>query len=206
MAHSTPSLARALTLKQLLASSALMLAACTLSLPTAHATTNPEPTVAVQGTSLVLQGTGTRYRAFFKVYDLALYLPRKVSTAQAALAMDGPVRLNFVALREIPGTDLGVSFIRGLQANATPEQMRRHTVSSNRLIEIFSGRHKLNPGQTFAMEFVPGKGTIFFIENEAQGGPVGDDEFFGMVLRIWLGDAPADRKLKEALVRSASAS
>lgn len=183
-----------------------MLAAYTLSLPTASATTNPEPTAAVQGSPLVLQGKGTRYRAFFKVYDLALYLPRKVSTAQEALAINGPARLSFVALREIPGTDLGVSFIRGLQSNATAEQMQRHTVSSNRLIEIFSGRHRLNPGQTFAMEFVPGKGTTFFIENEAQGGPVGDDEFFGMVLRIWLGDAPADKKLKDALVRTASAS
>ena len=39
--------------------------------------------------------------------------------------------------------------------------MQRYTLTSNRLIEIFSGRSKVAPGETFAMEFVPGQGTIF---------------------------------------------
>lgn len=159
-----------------------------------------ELTQTVQGTPLVLQGAGTRYRAIFKVYDMALYLPGKVRNAEEALAAAGPVRLGFVALRELPGTDLGLSFIKGLSANASPDQIRRHTPSSNRLVEIFSGRSKLVAGDTFAMEYVPGKGTTFFIQGEPQGAPVGDAEYFGMILRIWLGDAPADRKLKQALL------
>lgn len=153
----------------------------------------------VQGVPLVLQGAGTRYRAVFKVYDLALYLPKKVRTVEEVLASPGPMRLNFVALRELPGTDLGLTFIKGLSSNSMPDQVRRHTRSSNRLVEIFSGRSKLSPGDTFAMEFVPGKGTTFFIQGEAQGAPVGDAEYFGMVLRIWLGASPADTRLKEAL-------
>lgn len=43
------------------------------------------PTEVVQGTPLVLQGSSTRYRAIFKVYDMALYLPRKVQTVEEAL-------------------------------------------------------------------------------------------------------------------------
>ncbi|CAN7229471.1 chalcone isomerase family protein [Acidovorax sp. LjRoot66] len=158
------------------------------------------PTQAVQGTPLVLQGAGTRYRAVFKVYDMALYLPRKVRTAEEILATTGPMRLDFVAQRDIPGTDLGLSFIKGLSANATPDQIRRHTPSSNRLVEIFSGRTKLASGDTFAMEFVPGKGTTFYIQGQAQGAPVGDAEYFGMVLRIWLGASPVDSQLKDALL------
>ncbi len=160
------------------------------------------PTQTVQGTPLVLQGMGTRYRAVFKVYDMALYLPRKVRTAEEILATAGPMRLEFVAQRDIPGTDLGLSFIKGLSANATPDQIRRHTPSSNRLVEIFSGRTKLASGDTFAMEFVPGKGTTFFIQGQAQGAPVGDAEYFGMVLRIWLGASPVDNQLKDALLSS----
>ena len=148
----------------------------------------------------MLQGAGTRYRAIFKVYDMALYLPRKVRTADEVLAAKGPVRLSFVALRDLPGTDLGLSFIKGLSANATPEQIRRHTPASNRLVEIFSGRSKLVEGDTFAMEYVPGQGTTFFIQGQPQGAPVGDAEYFGMILRIWLGQSPADPMLKEALV------
>jgi hypothetical protein len=181
---------------------ALALAAASLGfVAPAIAATAFEPTQNVQGTPLVLQGAGTRYRAVFKVYDMALYLPRKVRTADEVLAAtSGPVRLQFVAQRDIPGTDLGLSFIKGLSANATPDQIRRHTPSSNRLVEIFSGRSKLASGDTFAMEFVPGKGTTFYIQGQAQGAPVGDAEYFGMVLRIWLGASPVDNQLKDALL------
>ena len=183
----------------------VLTAASVIYAPAARATSSSFATTeVVQGTPLVLQGHGTRYRAIFKVYDMALYLPRKVQTVEKVLQLNGPARINFVAQRDLPGTDLGLSFIRGLKNNATPEQMQRYTPTSNRLIEIFSGRSKVAPGETFAMEFVPGKGTTFFIHGEQQGDPVGDDEYFGLILRIWLGDAPADRKLKASLVPASS--
>jgi hypothetical protein len=90
--------------------------------------------------------------------------------------------------------------IKGLADNSPEEQVRRHTVSTTRFIEIFSGRSRLMPGDTFAMEFAPGKGTQFFIAGQPQGAPVGDDEFFQMVLKIWVGASPADAMLKDALL------
>lgn len=158
------------------------------------------PTQQVQGTTLSVNGAGTRYKAIFKLYDLALYTPRKVKTTEELLALSGPKRLNFVALRDLPGTDLGLAFIKGLSSNTTPDLVQKHTASSTRLIEIFSGRSKLSAGDTFAMEYVPGKGTIFYIQDQPQGAPVGDAEFFGMVLKIWVGRVPADFKLKDALL------
>ncbi len=168
----------------------------------AHAATNSvfAPTQQVQGTTLSVNGAGTRYKAIFKLYDLALYTPRKVKTAEELLALPGPKRLNFVALRDLPGTDLGLAFIKGLSSNTTPDLVQKHTASSTRLIEIFSGRSKLSAGDTFAMEYVPGKGTLFYIQDQPQGAPVGDAEFFGMVLKIWVGSVPADYKLKDALL------
>ena len=154
----------------------------------------------LQDTPLVLNGAGTRTRVMFQVYDMALYLPRKASTAEAALAMPGPKRLSFVALREIPGTDLGLAFSKGLQANSTREQVQRHTPSSTRLIEIFSGKSRLLPGERFAMDYVPGKGTQFFIQGQPQGAPVGDAEYFEMVLRIWLGPSAVEPLLRDALL------
>lgn len=163
-----------------------------------------EPQTQVQGTTLQLNGEGIRYRAFFKVYEMALYLPRKASTVEEVVAMPGPKRLSFVALRDIPGTDLGVQFIKGLSNNSSQDSIRRHTPNSTRLIEIFSGKAKLSPGDTFAMEYQPGVGTTFFIQGQRQGAPVGDAEFFEMVLKVWLGAVPADFKLKDALLRPTS--
>lgn len=156
--------------------------------------------VELGGQTLQLNGAGTRYRFAFKVYDMALYTTKKVTTPAALLALPGPKRLQFVALRELPGTDLGRLFLRGMGDNATPDQMNRHSAATTRLIDVFSGRPKLMPGETFTMEFEPGKGTTFTIQGKAQGAPVGNDEFFTLVLRIWFGDSPVDAALRDALL------
>jgi hypothetical protein len=156
--------------------------------------------VQLGGATLQLNGSGARYRVMFKVYDLALYLPRKAATAEAVLDMAGPKRLAFIALRDLPGTDLGLAFIKGLQANNSGDAVQKHAASSTRLIEIFSGKAKLSSGDTFAMDYLPGKGTQFYIQGQPQGAPVGDAEFFGMVLRIWLGPQTVDAALRDALL------
>lgn len=181
---------------------AVLVALCTAG-HGAHAaptTSSFEPVAQVGATTLQLNGKGTRYRFAFKVYDMALYTPRKVSTSAELLALPGPKRLQFVALRELAGTDLGRLFLRGMADNATPQQMNRHTLASTRLIDVFSGRQKMLAGETFAMEFEPGKGTTFYIVGKPQGAPVGDDEFFNLVLRIWFGESPADWQLRDALL------
>ncbi len=178
--------------------------ALTLSLLVGAALAAPstpfEPAIQVQGTPLVLNGAGTRYKAFFKVYDVGLYTSKKVNTPEALVALPGPKRLQFTALRELPGTDLGRLFIKGLSENSPKEAVQKHALSSTRFIEIFSGKSKLLTGDTFAMEFLPGKGTQFYIQGQPQGAPVGDAEFFTMVLKIWVGNSPADNLLKDALL------
>ena len=170
-----------------------------------HATAAPtvnkyEATAQLGGSTLQLNGKGTRVRFVFKAYDLALYTTAHAGTPAELLALPGPKRLQFIALRELPGTDLGRLFMRGISDNAPAAQLTRHTLATTRLIEIFSGKSKLVAGDTFAMDFVPGKGTQFYIQGQPQGGPIGDDEFFTLVLRIWFGESPADTRLRDALL------
>jgi hypothetical protein len=181
---------------------AVLCAAALNTLPAAAATTATkfEPSLEVQGTKLQLNGAGTRYRAVFKVYDMGLYTTKKVSTPAEVLALPGTKRLQFTALRELPGTDLGRLFLKGMSENSTKDEMQRQTIASTRLIDVFSGRSKMLPGESFAMEYVPGKGTTFYILGKAQGEPVGDAEFFALVLKIWFGESPADRLLMNGLL------
>jgi len=174
--------------------------ALTVSATQATPSTKFEPTLQVQGTKLVLNGAGTRYKAIFRVYDMGLYTTEKVTTPEKLLALPGPKRLQFTALRELPGTDLGLLFIKSMSENTPKEIVQKHSISTSRLIEIFSGRSKLMPGDSFAMDYLPGKGTQFYIVGKAQGDPVGDAEFFSMVLKIWVGNSPADSLLKDALL------
>ncbi len=181
---------------------ATLIAGTALCLQAGAATTvhKFEPTAQLGGSTLQLNGKGTRVRLVFKAYDMGLYTARRASTPAELLTLPGPKRLQFTALRELQGTELGRLFLRGMGDNAPSAQLTRHTLSTTRLIEIFSGKPKLMPGDTFAMDFIPGKGTQFYIQGQAQGEPVGDDEFFSLVLRIWFGDMPADVKLRDALL------
>ena len=188
-------LAQRLRLATLIAGTALCLQASA-----ANTATKFDTTAQLGGSTLQLNGKGTRVRLVFKAYDMGLYTPKHVGTAAELLALPGPKRLQFTALRELPGTDLGRLFLRGISDNTPSQQMTRHTLSTTRLIEVFSGKAKLLPGDTFTMDFVPGKGTQFYIQGEAQGAPVGDDEFFSLILRIWFGDSPADAQLRDALL------
>ena len=48
--------------------------------------------------------------------------------------------------RELPGTDLGRLFLKGMSDNSPKEAVQRHALASARLIEVFSGRSKMMPG------------------------------------------------------------
>lgn len=159
-----------------------------------------DPLMTVASTRLIMNGHGSRKKAYFWMYDLALYLPGKAYTAEKAMAMEGPKVLSFVARRDLPGGDLGRLFVKGMGQNTSADAMQRHVKDVTRLIEVFTGKSMLHPGDDFRMEYVPGKGTTFYILGEPQGAPVGDAEFFGMALGIWLGSDPADQKLKDALL------
>ncbi|RYF43402.1 MAG: hypothetical protein EOO27_44340 [Comamonadaceae bacterium] len=178
---------------------ALLLALATTAVA-APTTTKFDATAKVESTPLMLNGAGTRYKTVFRVYDMALYTQRKVTTPQELLALPGPKRLDVTALRDLSSTEIGLAFVQGMRANATKEQTTRHLASMSRLIEIFSSRSKLLAGEYIGMQYTPGKGTTFLIMGEPQGAPVGDAEFFNMVLNIWVGPSPAEPLLKDALL------
>ena len=131
------------------------------------------PTAQVGGQTLQLNGAGTRYRAVFAVYDVGLYVGRKVTTAEQVLSQPGPKRMAFVALRDTPADQLGLMLVRGMKANAPPQQ---------------------------AAEYVPNKGTVFILNGQQKGEIVTDPGFIDAMLRIWLGPQPVDERLKASLL------
>jgi len=159
----------------------------------------------VANTKLVLNGAGTRYRAVFKVYAAGLYLPKKVATTDAVLTQPGPKRLHIVMLRDIDANDLGRLFTRGMQENASKEDFSKSIPGTLRIAEIFSTKRKLVAGENFSIEWVPGVGTVSYLNGKQQGEPVKEPEFFHTLMRIWLGNVPADAQLKDALLGKAVA-
>ncbi len=156
--------------------------------------------IQLQGNRLVLNGAGVRYKAVFKVYAAGLYLAAKASTPQAVLAAPGPRRLNIVMLRDIDANELGKLFTRGMEQNAAREEFVKSIPGTIRMGEIFAAKKKLSTGESFQVDWVPGQGTIILINGKAAAEPIKEPEFYSSLMKIWLGNNPADGSLKEALL------
>jgi hypothetical protein len=159
-----------------------------------------DDTAQLRGTSLQLNGAGVRYKAVFKVYAAALYLPRKASSPEEVLAMPGAKRVAITMLRDIDSAELGKLFSRGMEDNMEKAAFSRLIPGVLRMSQIFSDHRSLAAGDSFSIDWVPGSGTIITVKGVQQGEPFKEPEFFQALLRIWLGQHPADWKLKEALL------
>lgn len=164
-----------------------------------------EESMDVAGATLQLNGAGTRYKAVFKVYTAGLYLSKKAATPAEVLAMAGPKRLTLTFVREIDAEELGRLFIRGLKANTPNDEYTRIVGSVMRMSQVFYEARKMKVGEVINMDWVPGTGTLITIRGKSVGEPFVEPEFYGALLRIWLGPDAADWQLKDALLGQAAA-
>ena len=154
----------------------------------------------VGSNKLQLNGSGVRYKTVFQVYTAGLYLTRKAHTTEEALAAPGAKRIAVSMLRPIDATELGKLFIRGVEDNTTKEEMFRLMPGLMRMGQIFSEQKMLAKGDAFVIDWVPGTGTVITVKGKQQGEAFKEPEFFSALMRIWLGNNPADWKLKDALL------
>jgi len=159
-----------------------------------------EPTAEVGGAKLQLNGAGIRYKAFFKVYTAGLYLAAKATSPEAVLGATGAKRLHIQMLREIDGNELGKLFTKGMEDNSTREEFSKAINGVLRVAEIFSSKKRMSTGEHFSVDWVPGTGTVVYVNGKVQGEPIKEAEFYNVLLKIWLGKSPADEQLKDALL------
>jgi len=190
---------------------AFLVAAC-LALGSLAATTTWAETVDVAnvkydtaldlaGQKLQLNGAGIRYKFVVKVYTAGLYLTTKANTTAEVLAAPGPKRIHIQMLRDIDGNELGKLFTKGMEANAPREEFVKCINGVLKLSEVFASRKQLNSGDNFSVDYVPGVGSTLQLNGKPLiSDPIKEPEFYGALLRIWLGEKPADDGLKDALL------
>ena len=183
-----------------LAAAALLLALHTLAASVDINGVKFEDVIDVQGSKLQLNGAGTRYKAIFKVYAAGLYLGKKVSAPGEVIGQGGPKRLSITMLREVDANELGKLFTRGMEDNMGKGEMAKLIPGLMRMGQIFSDQKKLVAGDNFMIEWIPGSGSVITVKGKVQGEPFKEPEFFKALMWIWLGQSPADWKLKDALL------
>lgn len=154
----------------------------------------------LHGSKLQLNGAGVRFKAVFKVYTAGLYLSKKAATPEEVLAAPGAKRMSITMLRDIDSNELGKLFTRGVEDNSPKAEMSQLIPGLLRMSQIFSDQKQLKAGDTFTVDWAPGTGTVISVKGVPQGEPIKEQAFFNALMRIWLGPAPADWKLKDALL------
>ena len=151
------------------------------------------------GPALVLNGAGVRTRVFFRVYVGALYLERKKTAADAVLTDKGAKRVAMHLLRDLTAEQLFSALEEGLKNNHDPAELARLEPQTRQLEGIFGAVKAVKAGDSILIDYTPGGGTRIVVNGELRGTIPGDD-FNRALLRIWLGERPADTALKKAML------
>ncbi len=155
------------------------------------------------GKDLKLNGAGVRTRAVFKVYVMGLYLPKKETATDAVLATAGPRRITISMLRDVSGDDFGQAFMTGINNNSDKAEKSKLVNQMAKLGEIFQTVPGLKKGDTLFVDWVPEKGTVLSLNGKELAEPLPDVAFYNALLKIWLGEKPADSSLKPLLLGAA---
>ena len=159
-----------------------------------------DPTAQVGGAALSLNGAGVRTRAIFKVYVAGLYVPAKSNSAAALLGQKGPRRVAITMLRNVDADTFAGALIEGLQKNHTDAQLAAFKTQIDALSASLKAAGEAKKGDVIHLDFTPDTGTRVIVNGKPQGSAISGEDFYTAVLRIWLGDKPADADLKKGIV------
>ena len=148
-----------------------------------------------EDTFLELRGAGLlRVMVFAKIYVAAFYMPEDIPSKLAL--SDVPKRLEVEYLRTIPAKDFGVATNKKVSENVdkqTYQQLQPRLEYHNSLYQ------DVQPGDRYALTYVPGKGTQLTFNGQPRGTVEGAD-FAAALFSIWLGPNPISDSLKKDLL------
>lgn len=159
-----------------------------------------EDQIVVANQSLQLNGAGTRYKLVFKVYVTGLYLAAKKSSAAEVFAATGPKRLSIAMLRDVGNEEFARSFMAGIRQNTDKADKIRITPQLLKFGELFASIPELKKGDLLTTDWVPGVGTQIQLNGKKIADTFPDVTFFNAILKIWLGENPADGTLKRLML------
>ncbi|MDE2310588.1 MAG: chalcone isomerase family protein [Betaproteobacteria bacterium] len=148
---------------------------------------------------LELNGAGVRTKIFFDLYVAALYLGEKKSNGAAVLADGGEKRMALYLLRDISADRLLGAFNAVIAANHTPAEMAALDALLREFSAIFHTMGEVKKGDVITLDYQPASGTQVSV-NGVSKGMIAGAAFNTALLKIWLGDKPAQADLKQKLL------
>ena len=156
--------------------------------------------IKVGNNELVLNGAGLRSKLFIKVYVGALYVGQKAATPAAIYDSATPRRMVLRLLRDLDADSLHSALDEGLRNNHSPAELSDMKAQADQLGGIMKAMGKVHEGDTVSIDF-SAEGVVVSQNGEVRGKVAGAN-FAKALLKVWLGDKPADASLKKALLGS----
>jgi len=148
---------------------------------------------------LQLNGAGVRSRFFFDLYIAALYLPAKNASLAALLADGGEKRIALHLLVGISADHLHSALKNAIAANHTPAELNALEGALGEFAAVFHAIDEIEKGDVVTLDYLPGVGTRVGVNGAAKG-TVSGAPFYGALLKVWLGDKPAQADLRQKLL------
>ncbi len=182
-----------------------LLATLLLGASLAHAATDVagvkfEDRSRVANSELQLNGAGERARFFFHVYAIGLYLTEKKTMTSEILSLKGAKRLQIVTLRELTAEQFVDALIGGLQKNLAEAEIAPLKASIEEFKTTMLSIKTTAKGSVLTIDWLPESGLRLSVDGKPYGKDIADEDFYRALLKIWLGDKPAQDDLKQALL------
>lgn len=159
-----------------------------------------EDRIVLGGQELLLNGVGLRAAAWLKAYAAALYLVRRVRSADEVLSQPGPKRVRLVMLRDAPTDVLAKAFDKGVTRNAAAEDQPRLRERLDRLLQQMRAPGEVKKGDAIDLDFDPARGTLLALNARARGEALPGADFYLAVLRSFVGAHPYHKTLRAGLL------
>lgn len=156
--------------------------------------------IRVGDAELALNGAGLRTRMMLKIYVGALYLTEKKGNAVEILDAKGPKRVAMHLLRSLSAEQFTGALVDGLNDNLVEEERARFAAQIDELKVTMAAIGSAKEGSVVTLDLVPGRGTRLTVDGAPKGKLIPDEDFYRALLKIWLGDKPADKSLKAAML------
>ena len=157
-----------------------------------------EDRIKVGNTELLLNGAGIRTRIFFKVYVGALYVVQPTHEANAVINAAAPRRMLLRLLRDLEAEKFSEAMHDGLNANLSAPELAALAVPLGRLDTVFKAVGRVREGDVLTLDF-DNAGLSITLNGESRG-RIESDALGRALLRVWLGEHPADSGLKKGLL------
>jgi len=150
------------------------------------------------GELLALNGAGLREKFWIDVYVGSLYLPTKSNDVAEILSKPQPwrVQLDFV-YKEVAQKKFVETWREGFEKNQSAETLQQLQSRLTTFYEFFDSSTVAR--DQFWFDYQPGIGTRVS-KNQQSLGVIPGEDFANALLEIWLGNHPADKSLKKAML------